>query len=183
MVKCNMARHPLFLDDDIVATALDAATHAALERLAGLLPDLGTPEGEAFRTQLRAHLGAMLTGRAGHPEAPAPPLPCLVHGEDAFGDRFSLAALPLPRAGTGYAVQLLDTDTLLDRASGDFLPVRDPALAGLYESFDDAAKAARAWLKRRDTTIDQHPVAVVPAFYDNKLKRHVLIYGVLTRAP
>ena len=37
---------------------------------------------------------------------------------DAFGDRFNLADLPLPRPARGYAVQMLDTDTLLDRASG-----------------------------------------------------------------
>lgn len=102
---------------------------------------------------------------------------------DAFGDPFSLDDLPLPRPATGYAVQMLDTDTLLDRTSGEFLPVRDPALLGLFESFDGAHVAACAWLGKRDAGADRHPLAIVPAYYDPVMSRHVLIYGVLPQSP
>lgn len=174
--------HPLFLDDDSVASALDAATDAAIHRLAGLLPELGTPQGEQFRKVLRTHLDNLLTGRAGV-AVPSPALPRLVLGDDAFGDRFAIEDLPLPRAGGGYGVQRLDTDTLLDRASGAFLPVRHPALQGLFESFDAARAAARAWLREHDAGTDRHPLAIVPAYYDDLMERHVLIYGVLTASP
>lgn len=177
-----MARHPLFLDDDAVAAALDEASVAAVDRLARLLPELGAAQGTNFRQRLRCHLAAMLAGRAGA-AASAPDLPPLVYGEDAFGDRFALEGLPLPRTGTGYAVQMLDTDTLLDRGTGSFLPVRDAALDGLFDSFDDAFAAARAWLRECGATTDQHALAIVPAYYDGLMHRHVLIYGVLTRTP
>lgn len=175
-----MMRHPPFLDDDHVASALDEAADAAIHHLASLFPQLHTARGEAFWTQLRADLGNLLTGQSVNP---ASALPRLVYGEDAFGDRFSLDDLPLPRAGTGYAVQMLDTDTLLDRTSGKFLPVRDPALAGLFESFDAAHAAARAWVRGHDARIEEHPLAIVPAYFDHEMNRHVLVYGVLTRSP
>lgn len=177
-----MARPPLFLDDDAVATALDEAADAATRRLARLLPTLDSPAGEPLRQRLREHLAALLTG---HPGAatPGPHLPPLILGEDAFGDRFNLEDLPLPRPGTGYAVQILDTDTLLDRASGNFLPVRAPALHALFDSFDAAYAAARAWLRQRHAGTDLPPLAIVPAHYDVEMQRHVLIYGVLTRLP
>lgn len=175
--------HPLlFLDDDCVAAALDEAVDAAVGRLACLLPDLDTAAGAQFQQQLRAHLAAMLTGRAGAPPQVST-LPTLVHGEDAFGDRFDLDDLPLPRASTGYAVQMLDTDTLLDRNSGEFLAVRDPSLQGLFQNFDTAHAAARAWLRERQAGIDRYPLAIVPAYYDFEMGRHVLVYGVLTQAP
>ena len=41
-------------------------------------------------------------------------MPPFQFAADAFGDRFALADLPLPRPPRGYAVQMLDTDTLLD---------------------------------------------------------------------
>lgn len=172
-----MARHPLFLDDPTVTEALDDACDLAVRRLAELLPELSPPHGSDFRDRLRAHLAAMLCG------VPTPDSLPLVHGEDAFGDRFALEDLPLPRAGTGYAVQLLDTDTLLDRRTGSFLPVRDTALSGLFEGFDDAYAAARAWLRERNATTEQYALAIVPAHYDESMHRHVLIYGVLTRLP
>ncbi|MGE5491814.1 MAG: hypothetical protein ACM31P_11095 [Actinomycetota bacterium] len=171
---------PLFLDDAEVTAALDAASDAAIHRLAALLPELGTVQGELFRHALRAHLADLLTGRLKHQGRQ---LPRLIHGEDAFGDPFSLADLPLPRTGTGYAVQRLDTDTLLDRSSGEFLPVRDPALSGLFDSFDAARTAARHWLTTRSTSIDEPPLAIVPAYFDQEMDRHVLIYGVLTQSP
>lgn len=102
---------------------------------------------------------------------------------DAFGDRFELGALPLPRPPAGYAVQMLDTDRLLDRQSGDFLPVRSSALQALFESFDAAYSAARAWVETRATDPDQHRLAIVPAGYDAILERHILIYGVLGGQP
>ena len=64
---------------------------------------------------------------------------------DAFGDRFDLSKLPLPRAPAGYAVQRLDTDQVLDRRSGELLPVRSPNLEALFTSFDDAHAAACLW--------------------------------------
>ena len=103
--------------------------------------------------------------------------------DDAFGDRFSRASLPLPRAATGYAVQRLDTDTLLDRITGDFLPVRAAQLHGLFTSFDDAHAAACRWVVSYCATPAEHGLAIVPADYDPILQRHVLIYGVLCGQP
>jgi hypothetical protein len=102
---------------------------------------------------------------------------------DAFGDRFALADLPLPRPPRGYAVQMLDTDTLLDRASGEFLPVRSPALDGLFASFDDAFAAASRWVEAHCAGPEAHHLAIVPAGFDDVLQRHVLIYGVLCGRP
>ena len=103
--------------------------------------------------------------------------------DDAFGDRFNLADLPLPRTATGYAVQRLDSDTLLDQASGDFLAVRSPQLRGLFASFDDAHAAASRWVVSYCTTPGDHGLAIVPASFDAVLQRHVLIYGVLCGQP
>ena len=103
--------------------------------------------------------------------------------DDAFGDRFRLADLPLPRAAAGYAVQRLDTDTLLDRVSGDFLAVRSPDLDGLFASFDAAHAAASQWLVGHGATPEEYGLAIVPAAYDQVLQRHVLIYGVLCGQP
>ncbi|HQU78929.1 MAG TPA: hypothetical protein PLU47_05605 [Azonexus sp.] len=102
---------------------------------------------------------------------------------DAFGDRFSLADLPLPRAPRGYAVQMLDTDTLLDRASGNFLPVRASELDGLFATFDDAYAAACRWVEAHCRAPHEHHLAIVPASFDDLLQRHVLIYGVLCGQP
>ena len=102
---------------------------------------------------------------------------------DAFGDRFTLADLPLPRPARGYAVQMLDTDTLLDRASGNFLPVRAPELGGLFASFDDAYNAACLWVEAHCESPQDHRLAIVPAGFDDVLQRHVLIYGVLCGQP
>jgi len=102
---------------------------------------------------------------------------------EAFGDRFELERLPLPRAATGYAVQMLDTDTVLDRSSGTFLPVRSAALQGLFGSFDEAYSAAKNWAERNCSSPDEHRLAIVPAGFDPVLGRHVLIYGVLCGHP
>jgi hypothetical protein len=102
---------------------------------------------------------------------------------DAFGDRFALADLPLPRPPGGYAVQMLDTDTLLDRASGDFLPVRSPRLDGLFATFDDAFAAACRWVEAHCEGPDAHHLTIVPAGFDGILQRHILIYGVLCGRP
>ncbi|NTV72177.1 MAG: hypothetical protein HGA71_18805 [Azonexaceae bacterium] len=107
-----------------------------------------------------------------------PPLPV-----DAFGDRFTLDELPLARAPAGYAVQMLDTDKLLDRLSGAFLPVRSEQLNGLFDSFDAAYAAARIWVESHCPNPDDHRLAIVPASFDHLLKRHVLIYGVLCGQP
>jgi hypothetical protein len=107
-----------------------------------------------------------------------PPLPA-----DTFGDCFTLEALPLARAPAGYAVQMLDTDKLLDRLTGAFLPVRSEQLDGLFDSFDAAYTAAHTWVEKHCPTPDDHRLAIVPASFDHLLKRHVLIYGVLCGQP
>ena len=103
--------------------------------------------------------------------------------DDAFGDRFNLADLPLPRTATGYAIQRLGTDTLLDRDSGDFLAVRAASLHGLFDSFDEAHSAACRWVVSHCATPEDHGLAIVPASFDPILQRHVLIYGVLCGQP
>lgn len=110
-------------------------------------------------------------------------MPTFQFAADAFGDYFNLDELPLARPPAGYAVQMLDTDTLLDRTSGKFLPVRSPALDGLFESFDAAYAAARQWVEAHCTAPDEHRLAIVPAGFDPVLERHVLIYGVLCGQP
>jgi hypothetical protein len=102
---------------------------------------------------------------------------------DAFGDRFAIDNLPLPRAPAGYAVQQLDTDTLLDRRSGRFLAVRASDLDGLFTSFDEAYRAACTWVEGNCPTPAEHRLAIVPAGFDPILERHILIYGVLRDHP
>lgn len=102
---------------------------------------------------------------------------------DAFGDRFDLDRLPLPRRAAGYAVQMLDTDRLLDRCSGEFIEVRSSVLDGLFDSFDAAHGAAARWVAGHCADAAEHRLAIVPAGYDPVLERHVLIYGVLSGQP
>jgi hypothetical protein len=102
---------------------------------------------------------------------------------DAFGDPFLLETLPLPRAAAGYAVQRLDTDTLLDRRTATFLPVRSGALDGLFETFGTAHAAASAWVMKHCPPPGDHHLAIVPAGFDPELQRHILIYGVLCGRP
>lgn len=102
---------------------------------------------------------------------------------DAFGDYFDLRSLPLPRRADGYAVQLLDTDRLLDRETAKFLSVRTPELRGLFTSFEAAHCAATRWLQLSQTSLSEHGIAIVPASYDDSLQRHILIYGVLRSKP
>lgn len=103
--------------------------------------------------------------------------------DDAFGDRFNIDKLPLPRLATGYAVQRLGTDALLDRNSGDFLPVRSATLDGLFDDFDQAHGAACRWVVSHCPTPEDHGLAIIPASFDPVLQRHVLIYGVLCGQP
>ncbi|MGE5469311.1 MAG: hypothetical protein ACM3X0_00800 [Bacteroidota bacterium] len=110
-------------------------------------------------------------------------MPCHTLPADAFGDRFALDALPLPRAPAGYAVQRLDTDTLLDRQRGTFLAVRSPELHGLFASFDEAYAAAADWVIKNCPPPADHRLAIVPAGYDPMLQRHILIHGVLCGQP
>lgn len=102
---------------------------------------------------------------------------------DAFGDRFDLDKLPLARPAAGYAVQMLDTDTLLDKISGNFLSIRTPTLQGLFTSFDEAHSAAQTWIETHCSIPNEHSLAIVPVSFDNRLERHVLIYGVLCGQP
>jgi len=101
----------------------------------------------------------------------------------AFGDRFDIERLPLPRPSAGYGVQMLDTDLLLDTVTNTFLPVRSPELSGLFASFDAAHRAASTWVSMHCPHPEEHRLAIVPAGYDHTLKRHVLIYGVLCSHP
>lgn len=103
--------------------------------------------------------------------------------DDAFGDPFDVHALPLRRPAQGYAVQMLDTDTLLDRHCGKFLPVRSNALDALFPDFASAHAAASAWTREHCQQADEHRLAIVPASFDPVLERHVLIYGVLCHQP
>ena len=102
---------------------------------------------------------------------------------DAFGDRFTLDELPLARTPAGYAVQMLDTDKLLDRLTGTFLPVRSATLSGIFDSFDAAYTAAQEWVSNHCPNTEDHRLAIVPASFDSVLNRHVLIYGVLCGQP
>ncbi|MCL2524070.1 MAG: hypothetical protein FWF20_04690 [Betaproteobacteria bacterium] len=110
-------------------------------------------------------------------------MPRFDHAADAFGDPFSIDDLMLPRPATGYAVQMLGSDQLLDRHSGDFLPVRAPGLAALFDSFAAARQAAASWVDRHCQRADEHRLAIVPASFDSLLERHVLICGVLEEQP
>jgi hypothetical protein len=110
-------------------------------------------------------------------------MPHLRLPDDTFGDRFDLAALPLPRPPAGYAVQMLDTDRLLDRCSGSFLPVRSSGLSPLFDNFDEAHAAALAWVEQHCAPPEDHRLAIVPLGFDSLRERHVLIYGVLCGQP
>lgn len=102
---------------------------------------------------------------------------------DAFGDRFDLEHLSLPRRAAGYAVQRLDSDHLLDRHSGILLPIRTPGLQALFEDFDSAYAAARTWTLAHCPPPGDHRLAIVPAGFDPVLQRPVLIYGMLCGQP
>lgn len=102
---------------------------------------------------------------------------------DAFGDRFALDTLPLARPAEGYAVQMLGSDLLLDHNTGAFLPVRAPALNGLFDSFEAAHAAAARWVEAHCGEPGEHRLAIVPGAFDAVLGRHVLIYGVLEDHP
>ena len=102
---------------------------------------------------------------------------------DAFGDRFVLEELPLPRPPAGYAVQRLNTDTLLDKSTMAFLPVRSVELQCLFSTFDEAYAAACQWMTASGTEPDAHLLAIVPAGFDPVMGRHILIHGVLRGEP
>lgn len=171
----------LFIDDPAVSESIASASAAALERLTFLFPELDATTRQMLHQALHSRLSSLLTASTidGQGDTRLP----LVYDHDAFGDRFDLEQLPLARPGTGYAVQALGTDTLLDRCSLRFLPIRSPELAGLFDSFDAAYQAARDFLRQRDENLREHPLAIVPAYLDAQLQRHVLIYGVLHRSP
>lgn len=102
---------------------------------------------------------------------------------DAFGDRFDISSLPLPRPPAGYAVQRLDTDRLLDRLSGELHPVRTPGLNAIFDTFDAAFLAASQWVISHDADPRDHHLAIVPVGYDMVFNRPILIYGVLCAQP
>lgn len=166
---------PLFIDDPTLADALDRATSSALEKLAEALPGLNGETALRVRNALRAELVEILTGHRG--------LNPLAFGEDAFGHAFNLEDLPLPRAACGYGVQRLDTDTLLDRRTGQFRPVREPEVDACFTSFDEARSAARAWVREHVPLIEDPSLAIVPLGFDPLLGRPILIFGVLPSAP
>jgi len=177
-----MVERPIFVDDERVLDAVARVADAAGKLLDDICPGLAGAEGESFRRQLAEHLQAMLAGKAGA-TVPDPALPQRLVGADAFGDPYDLRTLPLPRPGMGYAVQRLDSDQILDRASGRFLSIRDPQLSGLFLDFRDAYAAARAAVLAGRIDPREEPLAIVPAYHDEVMKRHVLIYGVLTAQP
>ena len=78
---------------------------------------------------------------------------------------------------------MLDTDQLIDRLSGGFFSLRSPDLHGLFTTFDEAHAAASAWVAKHCPEPHEHPLAIVPASYDDDLQRHILIYGVLCGRP
>lgn len=176
-----MARYPLFIDDPTVSQILDEAGRKALSVFLAHLPDLTDTEKKRLAADLETLLGLALTGDP--PPEDRPLGLSLIHGRHAFGDPFQVEHLPLPRAGTGYGVQYLGTDTLLDRKNGVFLAVRDPGLQAIHATFESARCAAQAWLVAHKATTESHPLAVVPLRYDERLERHILIYGVLTETP
>lgn len=102
---------------------------------------------------------------------------------DTFGDRFTLSQLSLPREAQGYALQILDTDRIFDQITGNFLPIRTPALKALFSSFELAHAAASAWTNQHCPPPEDHRIAIVPASYDDFFQRHVLIHGVLCSTP
>ncbi len=102
---------------------------------------------------------------------------------DAFGDRFDISTLPLPRPPAGYAVQRLDTDRLLDSDSGELHPVRTPGLKAIFDTFDAAFLAACQWVSSHGADPRDHHLAVVPVGYDTVFNRPILIYGVLCAQP
>lgn len=102
---------------------------------------------------------------------------------DAFGDPFSLEALPLARRAVAYGVQRLDTDQLLDRGSGRFMAIRSPALQPRFATFAEAHRVASDWVLSHCPPPADPGLAIVPLAYDPLLERHVLIYGVLGSAP
>lgn len=108
---------------------------------------------------------------------------CPTLPDDAFGDRFELAALPLPRPAAGYAVQHLNTDQLLDPRQGEFRPIRSLGAQALFASFDLAHAAAAQWVHKNTSVDAEHGLAIVPAGFDDILERPVLIYGVLCGQP
>lgn len=103
--------------------------------------------------------------------------------DNAFGDPFDISRLPLRRPATGYAVQMLDTDTLLDCQRNEFMSVRTSSLQALFDNFPSAREAAANWVRQHCSSPDAHRLAIVPASYDPVLQRHILIYGVLTDHP
>ena len=111
------------------------------------------------------------------------PMPDLAIPVDTFGDPFDIASLPLPRPAVGYGVQRLDTDCLLDRGSGHFLPVRDVRLQACFETFAAAHAAAGIWLHETATPANDHDLAIVPLGYDQGLQRPILILGVIRSEP
>lgn len=177
-----MVERPIFVDDERVLEAVARVADAAGKLLDDICPGLAGADGASFRRQLTEHLQAMLAGKAGA-TVPDPALPQRLFGADAFGDPYDVRSLPRSRPGMGYAVQLLDSDQILDRASGRFLSIRDPQLSGLFLSFHDAYAAARATVLAGKIDPREEPLAIVPAYHDATMQRHVLIYGVLTAQP
>lgn len=78
---------------------------------------------------------------------------------------------------------MLGTDTLLDRLTDNFLPVRSRCAAGALRTFREAFSAAQFWVENHCEIFDEHRLAIVPANFDKLLERHVLIYGVLNEHP
>jgi hypothetical protein len=91
------------------------------------------------------------------------------------GTPFELQQLILPRKASGYAVQWLGTDRILDRNSTKFSPIREAGISNIFSHFSEATKAGQQWLSTHPET----PIAIVPVTFDDLFERWVLILGVI----
>lgn len=102
---------------------------------------------------------------------------------DAFGDPYTLEQLTLPRPATGFAVQKLGLDQVLDPATGQFRPLRKASIHAVFGQFETAHAAASGWLRAQAFTPPEAGLAIVPAAFDEAMQRPVLILGVLETDP
>lgn len=92
------------------------------------------------------------------------------------GDCFNLEDLVLPRPASGYGVQLLGTDQIIDQQGMLLRPIRQAETTSRFSSFEDAQIAGEHYLQQHPET----PLAIVPLAYDPVFQRLILIQGVIT---
>lgn len=91
------------------------------------------------------------------------------------GDYFNLENLVLPRPASGYGVQHLGTDQILDHQGTHLRPIRQAEITSNFPSFETAQIAGKQYLLRHPEV----PLAIVPLAYDPTFQRLVLINGVI----